>query len=43
MHLDEVKILLKKFSFLSTLVNDINFVTENDDGNTQVDFEDSFA
>ena len=43
MHLNEVKVLLKQLCFLSRLVNDVDFVAKDDDWNTKLNFEDSFA
>ena len=39
MHLNEVEVLLEYFGFLSTLVNYINFITENNYGNSKIHFQ----
>ena len=43
MHLNEVEVLLEYFGFLSSLVNNIDFVTENDYGNAKVHFQDALT
>ena len=42
-HLDEVQVLLQKFRLLARLVNDVNFVAQDDYRNAEVHFKDSFA
>ena len=43
MHLNEVEVLLEYFCFLSSLVNNIDFVTEYDYGDTKIHFEDALT
>ena len=43
MHLNEVEVLLKYLGFLSSLVNNIDFVTKNNYGNAKINFQDTLT
>ena len=43
MHLNEVEVLLEYFGFLSSLVNNIDFITEDDDGDAKIHFQDALT
>ena len=43
MHLNEVKVLLEYFGFLTCLVNNIDFITENNYGDTKIHFQHALA
>ena len=43
MHLNEVEVLLEYFSLFSSLVNNIDFVTEDDYGNAKIHFQDALT
>ena len=43
MHLNEVEVLLEYFGFFSSLVNNIDFITENDNWDTKIHFQDALT